>query len=147
MRRHTTFVYWFHNPIPSHSSVCNVFLLLKENVEVIRWESRNLISVNSNNGLPHSILWHWCALLVSRNTGVLFCVCVFHPLTRKRIPTWPMKRHFGTTMNVDKKNNCFQRFWKGRKFGGPLLRVADTKCAEHYPCGIYFLYQRTALEN
>lgn len=88
---------------PAFFFVCDVFLLLKENVEVMRWESRNLISVNSSNCLPHSILWHWCALLVSRNTGVLFCVCVFHLLTRKIIPTWPMKRHVGTIMNVDQK--------------------------------------------
>lgn len=28
-----------------------------------------------------------------------------------------------------------------------LVRAAGTKCAEHYPCGIHFLFQRTALKN
>lgn len=68
---------------PGLSSVCSVFLFLKENVEVMRWESWNLIPVNSNNHLSHSSLWHWCALLVSRNTGVLFCVCVPPPNKEK----------------------------------------------------------------
>lgn len=130
---------------PSLSSVCSVFLFLKENVEVMRWESWNLIPVNSNNHLSHSSLWHWCALLVSRNTGVLFCVCV-PPPNKEKNP------HLANEETFWDNNKCWQKiivsmFLKSQEIWRAFLRVADTKCAEHYPCGIYFLFQRTALKN
>lgn len=87
---------------PSLSSVCSVFLFLKENVEVMRWESWNLIPVNSNNHLSHSSLWHWCALLVSRNTGVLFCVCV-PPPNKEKNP------HLANEETFWDNNKCWQK--------------------------------------
>lgn len=147
------------------SPLCDVFLFVKG--ELRWWESRNSITVNSNTPPSHSTLWHWCgtkvsrvtsqtfttghkgiALLGSRNTGVLCCFVRRWSTHRENKPHLAHEEKFWDSNKCwqKKKKNCFQYFWNLSNFWA-LVRAAGTKCAEHYPCGIHFLFQRTALKN